>query len=260
MRYTVTSNVRPVFLCFRDRRSWGHIVFVLSVILWFCKSVKFCMQVWNSVILSETLLLLQSFEQWVLELWYFTRVFLVTRPFNGNQHYWPVTLEFGLIFENFNLANNVHFNFSYFTSVFLCWYKTFWPWHLIFLKKTIIHNKIIKIRSSNCTWAFLVTRSLYSVLVSRHICPSIFHIHYIFHISYLKLAIIWSICVSQIHPVSCRFLIFHSPVTLRQEALSPTLRSLRVWLCRDQRRVAIVFYSQFILKFINIYCTIQIYC
>ena len=48
----------------------AHIVFVLSVILSFC----------NSVLLSETLTLLITFEQWVLELWYITCVFLVIRP------------------------------------------------------------------------------------------------------------------------------------------------------------------------------------
>mgnify|MGYP003683671203 CR=1 FL=1 len=36
-----------------------------------------------SVILSETLTLLITFEQWVLELWYFTWVFLVIRLFRG---------------------------------------------------------------------------------------------------------------------------------------------------------------------------------
>ena len=57
----------------------GHIVFVLSVILSFR----------HSVILSETLTLLITFEQWVLELWYLTWVSLVIRPFRGYHYFWP---------------------------------------------------------------------------------------------------------------------------------------------------------------------------
>ena len=52
----------------------------------------------------KTFSLLITFEQWGLELWYFTwmrqNLFVVTNIF------YPVTLEFGLLFENFNLANN----------------------------------------------------------------------------------------------------------------------------------------------------------
>ena len=42
----------------------------------------FC-PVCHSVLISETLILLITFEQWVLELWYFTWVFLMVRPFRG---------------------------------------------------------------------------------------------------------------------------------------------------------------------------------
>ena len=53
----------------------------------------FC-PVCHSVIFSETLTLLITFEQWVLELLYFSWIFLLIRS--------------------------------------ICWYLTFWPWHLIF--------------------------------------------------------------------------------------------------------------------------------
>ena len=53
----------------------------------------------------KTLSLLISFEQWDLEIWYFTWVFLVIRPFSGYHYFWPLTLEFDPFFENFNLAN-----------------------------------------------------------------------------------------------------------------------------------------------------------
>ena len=49
---------------------------------------------WSLTYFCKTLTLLITFEQWVLELWYFTWVFLVIRPF--------------------------------------CWYLTFWPWHLTY--------------------------------------------------------------------------------------------------------------------------------
>ena len=67
----------------------------------------FC-PVCHSVLFSETLTLLISFEQWVLELWCFTWVFLVIRPSRGYHFFYPVTLtlEFDLLFENFNLAYN----------------------------------------------------------------------------------------------------------------------------------------------------------
>ena len=42
-----------------------------------------------TVILSETLTLRITFEQWVLKLWYFTWVFLVIRPFCLNLTFWP---------------------------------------------------------------------------------------------------------------------------------------------------------------------------
>ena len=72
----------------------------------FCPVIlKFC----HSVLLSKTLTLLITFEQWVLELRYFTWIFPVIRCFRG-YHYFifflPVTLTLDPFFENFNLANN----------------------------------------------------------------------------------------------------------------------------------------------------------
>ena len=68
----------------------------------------FC-PVCHSVLISETLILLITFEQWVLELWYFTWVFLMVIPFRGYLFFATVTLtlEFDLLFEKFvNIANN----------------------------------------------------------------------------------------------------------------------------------------------------------
>ena len=60
-----------------DRGAYCFCPVCHSVILSFC----------NSVLLSETLTLLITFEQWVLELWYFTWVFLVIRPFSGYNYF-----------------------------------------------------------------------------------------------------------------------------------------------------------------------------
>jgi hypothetical protein len=97
--------VNEAFLCPRDRRWEGHIVFVLSVILSPCH-------------LRKTLTMAITFEWWVLGLWYFTRVFLVIRPFHGHQNsLWQslslgnkifdlltLTLVFNPLFEDFNLG------------------------------------------------------------------------------------------------------------------------------------------------------------
>ena len=73
----------------RSKIGW-HIVFVLSVIL------------------SETLTLLITVEQWVLELWYFTWVFLVMRLFRWCHYFLPFNLDFGVwpIFWKLYLAYN----------------------------------------------------------------------------------------------------------------------------------------------------------
>ena len=52
---------------------------------------------------QKTLTLLITFELWLLELWYFTWVFLVARPFRLYLHFWPCDLDLSLKF--FYLAN-----------------------------------------------------------------------------------------------------------------------------------------------------------
>ena len=44
----------------------------------------------------KTLTLRISFEHWVLELWYFTWVFLVIIPFSGYHCFWPCDLDLGV--------------------------------------------------------------------------------------------------------------------------------------------------------------------
>ena len=63
---------------------------------------------WSMIHFLKTLTLLTSFEQWVLELWYFTWVSLVIRPFRGFHNFVPCDLDLGVgpIFWNFNLAYN----------------------------------------------------------------------------------------------------------------------------------------------------------
>ena len=97
----------------------GHIFFVLSS----CHSVipSFC----HSVNLSETLTLLIDFEQWKLELWNFTWVILVARPFGWYQHFLTCDLYLGVlpIFKKKPLTLLITFEqwvleLSYFTWVF----------------------------------------------------------------------------------------------------------------------------------------------
>ena len=107
----MTSNPTE-FLCPRDRRSWGIL---------FLSCLSFC----HSVLFFETLTLLITFEQWVLELWYFTWIFSVVRPFRGNHIFfnlwpWPwilthflKTLILLIIFEQWVLE------LLYFTCVFI---------------------------------------------------------------------------------------------------------------------------------------------
>ena len=79
---------------------------------------------WSLTHSLKTLTLLITFEQWVLELWYFTWVFLVIRPFRGYHNFLPCDLDLGVdpFFENFNLGYNfwtVSAELWYFTWVFL---------------------------------------------------------------------------------------------------------------------------------------------
>ena len=103
----------------------------------------FTMWPWPSCLTHflKTLTLLLTFEQWVLELWYFTWEFLVMRPFSGYHIFYPVTLtlEFDLLFKNFKLANNfsiVSARASIFhmsipcdkTFLLVPLFFTLWPW------------------------------------------------------------------------------------------------------------------------------------
>ena len=61
---------------------------------------------WSMTHFLETLTWLTTFEQWVLELWYVTWVFLVIRPFWRFHYFLPCDLDFDPFLKNFNLAFN----------------------------------------------------------------------------------------------------------------------------------------------------------
>ena len=97
---------------------------------------------WRFTSFLKTFTIIISFEQPVLELWYFTWVFFVTKPFYGYQHLLPcdldlvtLTLEFDLFSKNFNLANNfwtvsarvLLFHLSIFCDKFFLWIPLFLP-------------------------------------------------------------------------------------------------------------------------------------
>ena len=90
IRYNTRYNFVIVMLC----RKTNYCNFVMPprskiVILSFCIFR-------HSVLLSETLTLLITFEQWVLELWYFTWIFSVIRPFRGYHYFLPCDLDLGV--------------------------------------------------------------------------------------------------------------------------------------------------------------------
>ena len=107
----------------------GAVVFVLSVILSFCpplwnvnlannfwtvsaRALIFHMSIpcdktfpwipffypwpWSLTFFFKTLTLQIAFEQWVLELWNFTWVFFVIRPFSGYHYFLPCDLDLGV--------------------------------------------------------------------------------------------------------------------------------------------------------------------
>ena len=120
-----------LFLCPRDRRSGG--ILFLS-----------CLSFRHSIILSETLTLLITFEQWVLALWYFKWVFLVIRPSRGYHYFftlWPWPRRMTHFFDKFNLAYNfwtvsaraLIFHMSIPCDKSFPWvplFFTLWPWPL----------------------------------------------------------------------------------------------------------------------------------
>ena len=101
----------------------------------------FTMWPWPSCLtyFLKTLNLLITFEQWVLELWYFTWVFLGIRPFRGDHYFftpcpWPLWLTY--FFKTLTLL-----------ITFELWVLELWY----------------------CTWVFLVIRPIGSVsLVNFH--------------------------------------------------------------------------------------------
>ena len=118
------SGHNDCFLCLRDRRS-GHIVNL--------SCLSFCHSLWNFSLAN-------NFWQWVLELWYFIWVFLVTRPFCGYHDFLPCDLDFEVwtIFENLVLLitfEQLVLELWYFTGVILVTrpfrgyhYFFVWPW------------------------------------------------------------------------------------------------------------------------------------
>ena len=134
-----TANL-SLFMSLRSKIA-GLNVFVLSVILSFCYSVN----------LSKTETLLITIEQWKLELWYFTWVFMRGEHSMGTNivYFITLTLASAGLYEYFNLVNNIWVReIGYFTSIFLvlhvrslCWYLIFWPSHLTNLKKIDINHK-----------------------------------------------------------------------------------------------------------------------
>ena len=69
-----------------------------------------CTIIFYSVTLTlevEILTLLITFEQWVLELGYFTWIFPLIKPFCGYHNFWPCNHDLGVwhTFKNCNLAN-----------------------------------------------------------------------------------------------------------------------------------------------------------
>ena len=108
----MSENIFTPFLCPRDRRSGGIL---------FLSCLPFC----HSVLLSETLTLLITFEHWVLELWYFTWIFNETRPSVGNQQFftlWPWLWSLSFFLKILTLRRTFDLwvlEFNHFTWIFV---------------------------------------------------------------------------------------------------------------------------------------------
>ena len=157
------SNEWFIFFCPRDQRSGGIL---------FLSCLSFC----NSVLLSETLTLLITFEQWVLELWYFTWVFLVIRPSRGYHYFlscdldlgvWPTYLKLNLAYNFWTVsARALIFHMSITCDKTFSWVPLFftlwpWPWSLIHFLKTwtlLITFEQWVLELWYFTWVFLVIR------------------------------------------------------------------------------------------------------
>ena len=125
------TNSNCLFLCPRDRRSGGilflsclsfcHYVILSSSLklqlannFWTvsARALIFHMSIpcdktfrgyhylwpwpWSLTYFLKTLTLRITFEHWVLELWYFTWVILVIRPFSRYHYFWPCDLDPGV--------------------------------------------------------------------------------------------------------------------------------------------------------------------
>ena len=136
----------------------GTIIFTLWP--WPCSLIHFL----------KTLTLLITFEQWGLELWYFTCVFLVISPFSGYHYFLPCDLDLVVwpIFENFNLAYNfwtvsakaLIFHMSISCDFFTQWP---WPWSLAYFFKTLtllITFELWVLELWYFTWVFLVIKPI----------------------------------------------------------------------------------------------------
>ena len=84
-------------------------------------------------LLGKTSTLLITFEQWVLELWYFTWLFPVMRPFRGYHYFWYfwTVRAIALIFHT-NIPCDK--TFSWVPLFFNLWH---WPWRLTYFLKTL---------------------------------------------------------------------------------------------------------------------------
>ena len=109
----------------------------------FVSRLSFC----HSIILSETLTLLITFDRWVLEFWYLTWVFLVIRSFREYHYIWPCDLDRGVLLNFWKLQLAYNFwtvsaralifhmgipcdkTFLWIPIVFTLWS---WPWSLIY--------------------------------------------------------------------------------------------------------------------------------
>ena len=108
---------------------------------------------WSLTHFVKTLTLLITFEQWVLELWCFTWVFLVIRPFCEYHYFLPCDLDL-----------RAFLRFHYFCDLDLR------VWHLLFKNFNVAKNVwIVSTRALIFTWISLVMRSFSRYLNFWHL-------------------------------------------------------------------------------------------
>ena len=99
------------------------------------------------------------------------RTFLVTRPFQGYQNFWPCDLD--LLLKNFNLGHSFITRRGWAFILHMCtpcdkafpWVPNFltkwpWPWNDLLLKNFNLGNSFLTRRGRYLTCAFLVARPL----------------------------------------------------------------------------------------------------